>query len=155
MSTAIASSQAEGPPYVGALLRMCLQRVRGRMQAAARDAGFTDLQDAHWAMITYPPAEGVRPSELARRARISRQAANHLIAQLESLGYFERRSLDDGGRRLVFLTPRGKALAATIHACLRALHAEWAAEVGAERFAIMLDALRVLSRPEDQAGAAR
>lgn len=154
MSTTITSSLEAGPPYVGALLRMCLQRVRGRMQAAARDAGFTDLQDAHWAMITYP-AEGVRPSELARRARISRQAANHLIAQLESLGYFERRSLDDGGRRLVFLTPRGKALAATIHACLRALHAEWAAEVGAERFAIMLDALRVLSRPEDQAGAAR
>lgn len=154
MSTAIASSPTEGPPYVGALLRMCLQRVRGRMQAAARDAGFTDLQDAHWAMITYP-AEGVRPSELARRARISRQAANHLIAQLESLGYFERRSLDGGGRRLVFLTPRGRALAATIHACLRALHAEWAAEVGADRFAVMLDVLRVLSRPEDQAGAAR
>ena len=114
----------EGPPYVGALLRMCLQRARARMQAAARGAGFTDLQDAHWAMITYPVAPGVRPSELARRAGMSRQAANHLIAQLESLGYFERRSPEGAARRLVFLTPRGEALAVAFQACLRELHAE-------------------------------
>jgi DNA-binding MarR family transcriptional regulator len=145
----------EGPPYVGALLRMCLQRVRARMQAAAREAGFTGLQDAHWAMITYPVAPGVRPSELARRAGMSRQAANHLIAQLESLGYFERRSPEGAARRLVFLTPRGEALAAAIHACLRELHAEWAQEVGAERFATLLDVLRILSRPEDRAAPAR
>ena len=155
MSTTNAPPIPDGPPYVGALLRMCLQRVRARMQAAAREAGFTDLQDAHWAMITYPVAPGVRPSELARRAGISRQAANHLIAQLESLGYFERRSPDGTGRRLVFVTPRGEALAATIHACLREVHAEWAREVGAERFANLLDALRVLSRPEQAAGPAR
>ncbi len=154
MSTTISGQAIDGPPYVGALLRMCLQIVRGRMQAAARGAGFTDLQDAHWAMITYP-ADGVRPSELARRARISRQAANHLIAQLEALGYFERRGVAGTARRLVFLTPRGTALAATIHECLRGIHAEWSAEVGAERFATTLDVLRRLSHPEDPRGAAR
>jgi DNA-binding MarR family transcriptional regulator len=155
VSTTNAAAIPDGPPYVGALLRMCLQIVRSRMQEAAREAGFTDLQDAHWAMITYPVASGVRPSELARRARISRQAANHQISQLESLGYFERRSPDGAARRLVFLTPRGEALAATIHACLREVHAEWAREVGAERFATLLDVLRVLSRPEDPAAPAR
>ncbi len=155
MSTNTLPVSLDGPPFVGALLRMCLQIVRGRMQDAARDAGFTDLQDSHWAMITYPAADGVRPSDLARRVRISRQAANHLIAQLEALGYFERRSPEGSARRLVFLTQRGKDLAATIHACLRGIHAEWAAEVGAERFAVMLDALRVLSRPEDPRPPAR
>jgi DNA-binding MarR family transcriptional regulator len=155
MSTTNPPPSPDGPPYVGALLRMCLQIVRGRMQDAAREAGFTDLQDAHWAMITYPVAPGVRPSELARRARISRQAANHLIAQLEALGYFERRSPDGSARRLVFLTPRGEALAATIHACLRRIHAEWAQEVGAERFATLLAALRILARPEESGGPAR
>lgn len=155
MSTITLPNGIDGPPYVGALLRMCLQQVRGRMQQAARDAGFTDLQDAHWAMITYPLLDGVRPSELARRARVSRQAANHLIAQLEALGYFERRSGDASPRRLVFLTQRGRALCDVVFACLRDTHAEWAAEVGAERFATTLDVLRILSRPEDVAVATR
>ena len=44
MSTMNASAMPDGPPYVGALLRMCLQIVRSRMQEAAREAGFTDLQ---------------------------------------------------------------------------------------------------------------
>lgn len=155
MSTIMPPGTTDGPPYVGALLRMCLMRVRDRMQAAAREAGFTDLQDAHWAMITYPVAQGVRPSELARRARMSRQAANHLIAQLEGLGYFARRSPEGAGRRLVFLTARGEALAATIHACLRGVHAEWAREVGPERFATLVDALRILSQPAETACPAR
>lgn len=149
MSITKPETVADGPPFIGALLRMTQQRVRARMQDAAREAGFTDLQDAHWAMITYPAPDGVRPSELARRARISRQAANHLIAQLEILGYFERRSAEGGSRRLVHLTPRGRHLCEAVFACLREIHVEWAAEVGADRFAVMLDVLRVLSRPED------
>lgn len=136
----------EGPPFIGALLRLCLDDVRARMRAAARQAGFTDLQDAHWALITYPmPERGVRPSELARRARISRQAANHLIAQMEVLGYVERRSEAGATRRLVFLTARGRALYEAVFACLRGLHAEWSAQVGAERFATTCAVLRELA----------
>jgi len=31
-------------------------------------------------VFSYPPPDGIRPSDLARRLNISRQAANHLIA---------------------------------------------------------------------------
>lgn len=148
MSTSKSPPTTDGPPFVGALLRLCLEQVRARMRDAARDAGFTDLQDAHWALLTYPAPDGVRPSELARRAHMSRQAANHLIAQMESLGYFERRSVGDASRRLVFLTPRGRALCDTIFACLRGIHVEWADAVGAERFASTLSVLRQLAQPE-------
>ena len=141
----------EGPPFVGALLRLCLEQVRARMRDAARDAGFTDLQDAHWALLTYPAPDGVRPSELARRAHMSRQAANHLIAQMESLGYFERRRVADATRRLVFLTPRGHALCETIFASLRGVHAAWADQIGPDRFAVLLGALRQLALPDQPA----
>ena len=149
MSTS--SSTTDGPPFVGALLRLCLEQVQARMREAAREAGFTDLQDSHWALLTYPAPDGVRPSDLARRAHMSRQAANHLIAQMESLGYFERRSIGGASRRLVFLTPRGRALCETIFASLRGVHATWAAQIGPERFAILLGALRQLALPDQPA----
>jgi hypothetical protein len=48
-------------------------------------SGSPDLQDAHFGVFSYPLPDGVRPSELARNMRMSRQAANYLIVQLEEL----------------------------------------------------------------------
>ncbi|MBS7696152.1 MarR family transcriptional regulator [Chelatococcus sp.] len=115
------------------------------MLEAIREAGFTDFQDAHFAVFSYPLPDGVRPSELARQKRMSRQAMNYLIAQLEDLGYVERRVAETSDRRLVHLTERGGAVAATIFACLRGLHREWAQEVGHARFDVFLSVLQELS----------
>ena len=38
------ASGDEGPPYVGALLRQCLEHVRARMEADIKAAGFTALK---------------------------------------------------------------------------------------------------------------
>jgi DNA-binding MarR family transcriptional regulator len=133
---------AEGPPFVGALLRLCWQRVRLRLNAAIREAGFTDLQDSHLPVFSWPAPEAIRPSDLARRIGMSRQAANHVIGQMEALGYLERRAAADGTRRLIHLTPRGRAVFETIHDCLRGLQADWAAEIGEARFAAFMSVLR-------------
>lgn len=137
----------ERPPFVGALLRLCWQKVRARVDAAVRDAGFTDLQETHMLVFSYPPPDGVRPSDLAQRIRMSRQATNHVIAQLEALGYLERRAGPDSTRRLVYLTDRGWAVGTAIFTSLRDIHAEWSAELGAERFATFLSVLRQMAQP--------
>ena len=124
----------EAPPFVGALLRLCHERVRARLDEAIRAAGFTDLQATHMAVFSFPPPDGVRPSDLARRIRMSRQATNHVIAQLEALGYLERRAIEGSERRLVYMTERAWRLIEPIFACLREVEAEWASEVGPERF---------------------
>jgi len=130
------------PPFIGALLRIALGRVRARMFRALHDAGFTDIQDPHLAALTYPAPDGTRPSEMARRAGISRQAMNHLLAQVEALGYLERRAAGDGERRLVYTTPRGWQATQTIWDCLTDVQAELAGEIGAARFAGFMDVLR-------------
>src|SRR5690242_10994326 len=91
-ASAPAEDSAVHRPYVGALLRLSWQRVRARINAAVRAAGFDDLQDTHMLVFSYPPADGVRPSELARRLGMSRQAANHVIGQMEAMGYLKRRA---------------------------------------------------------------
>jgi DNA-binding MarR family transcriptional regulator len=132
----------EGPPYVGALLRQCLEHVRARMEADIKAAGFTDLQSAHLAVFSFPPPEGMRPSDLARRLRMSRQATNHIIGQLEALGYLERRAERKGERRRIYLTPRTWGMVKVVHATLLEIQAEWAAEIGADRFGDFMTTLR-------------
>lgn len=134
-----------GPPYVGALLRFAWQRARTHINDAVRAAGFTDLQDSHLGAFSYPPPDGVRLSEMARRLNMSRQAMNYLIGQLEELGYVERRAATGSERRLIYLTARGHEVVMVIHAALQELHEEWAGVLGPQRFAEFLDTLRLLS----------
>jgi len=131
--------------YVGALLRLGWQRVRARLNEAVHAAGFSDLQETHMLVFSYPPPDGVRPSDLARRLGMSRQAANHVIAQLEAMGYLKRRAAAGSERRLVYLTARGWRVGDAIFACLEAIEAEWAREIGKERFADFMAVLRTLA----------
>jgi DNA-binding MarR family transcriptional regulator len=145
----------EKPPYVGALLRLCFHRARDRVHQTIREAGGDDLHETHLGVFSYPPPDGVRPSELARRLGLSRQATNHVIAQMEALGYLERRDGPDG-RRLVYLTARSWKLAEAIWAAMRALQAEWRAEIGEDRFEVFIGVLRQLSaEPPAPAAALR
>src|ERR1700722_4132825 len=132
----------EGPPYVGALLRQCLDHVRARIEADLRSAGVTDLQPAHLAVFSFPLPDGVRPSDLARRIRMSRQATNHIIGQLEAMGYLERRAERKGERRRIYLTPRTWGMVKVVHATLLEIQAEWAAEIGPDRFGDFMTTLR-------------
>ena len=146
--TGLGAGGEGGPPFINALLRLCWRRVRDRMHEAVQAAGFADLQDAHLAVFSYPLPDGVRPSELARRIGMSRQATNHLVAQMETLGYLERRAPEGSDRRLVHLTDRGWRVGETIFTCLRDLQAEWAAGIGQERFRDFMGVLRRLAAEE-------
>lgn len=142
------------PPFVGALLRLCWQSARRRIDAAIREAGFADLQDSHLLVFQYPVPDGMRPSVLARQIRMSRQATNYLVAQLEELGYLERRAGPDRTRRLIYLTARGRRVVQTIYACSRALQQDWAADLGTKRFDGFMATLRDLAKQEQDAKSA-
>jgi hypothetical protein len=71
-----AIGKVPGQPFFGALLRMTWERVRDQVSHAIHYAGFSNLQEAHFPVFTYPVPDGVRPSELARQKRMSRQAMN-------------------------------------------------------------------------------
>ena len=130
-------------------MRLCWLRVRERIREALVSDGFDDLQDSHLLVFSYPLPDGVRPSDLARQIGMSRQATNHIILQMEALGYIERRALSPGERRLIFLADRGRRAAGTIFACLRHLECEWADQVGGQRFSEFMDVLRELAVPDD------
>lgn len=138
-------STARTPPLMGALLRLASQRVRREMLADIRDAGFVDLQDAHFHVFQYPGPDGMRPSELARQLHMSRQAINHVIAQLESLGYLARRAGPEQDRRRVYLTRRGHALMTAIKTSVRGVERRYEKIVGPARFSAFIDVLKTIA----------
>ena len=134
------------PPLIGALLRVPLDAVLDRMLAGLHAEGFTDLNAAHLPLLRYPGPENRRPSDLAAELRMTRQAVNYLLGELERLGYLVRRE-DPGDRRSkrVHLTERGRAVARTIRATVRGIEEEWERELGADRFAQLRDLLADLN----------
>src|SRR5579863_3854332 len=81
---------APPPPLIGALLRVPWETVRERMLSGLHDRGFTDLVAAHVDVWRYPGPENQRPLDLAIQTRMTKQALNYLLGQLEQLGYLTR-----------------------------------------------------------------
>jgi DNA-binding MarR family transcriptional regulator len=137
------------PLALGALLRFALHEVRARIFAAVADAGFDDVRPVHVTLFRWPGPEGRRPTEIAADAQISKQAVNDRLRDLERLGYLECHSdPTDDRARIVRLTARGRALHRVAIDVQVALEAEWAQQVGEERFAQMRATLRDMVREE-------
>jgi DNA-binding MarR family transcriptional regulator len=123
-------------PLIGALLRVPWEAVRDRMLAGLHARGFTDLTPAHLNVLQYPSPHRVRPSELASRTRMSKQALNYLLGQMEDGGYLQRRDdPDDLRSKRIELTDRGQAAVRAIREIVAEVEAEWEHDLGAGEFA--------------------
>lgn len=126
---------------IGALLRLPAEAIHRRLIAELNAAGFEELRLTHMPVLQFPGPDGVRPSLLAERAGVSKQAMNQLLKSLQGSGYVVRSDLPgEGHARVVRFTERGWAAYNKILAILRDIEREWRAELGPRRF----DALKSL-----------
>ena len=151
MKSSEIDSKPFGPPMIGALLRVPWEAVQAHMLKRLHERGFDDFDPAYLPVVRYPGPQGLRPSELATRLRISKQALNYLLGELERLDYLERRpDPDDLRSKRIALTPRGTAAGKVIRKAVAEIEADWARQLGPERFAelrTLLDDLNQISRP--------
>jgi DNA-binding MarR family transcriptional regulator len=121
---------------IGALMRLPWEAVAQRLLRALHEHGFDDIDGPQLGVLLWPGPEGMRPSDLAARMRVSKQALNYLLGDLEQRGYLERRP-DPGDRRSrrIALTDRGRALIPVIRAAVADTEREWADALGEDRFA--------------------
>ena len=125
-----------GPPLIGALLRTPWESVQRHMLARLQEHGFDDLDAAHLTVFNYPGPQGARPSELAGRLHISKQALNYLLGALERLDYLERQpDPDDQRSKRIALTQRGTSAIAVIREAVAETETAWAQQLGPKRFA--------------------
>jgi len=131
-----------GPPMIGALMRLPWEAVMRRMLRALQVNGFDDINAPHLAVLLWPGPDGQRPSALATRMRVTKQALNHLLRDLERMGYLELEPDPvDRRARIIRLTGRGRLLVPVIRTAVADAQSEWAAELGEERFAQLISLL--------------
>jgi DNA-binding MarR family transcriptional regulator len=127
---------------IGAMLRVPSEAIHRRIVRDLNAAGFKGLSLPHIAVFRYPGPDGVRPSVLAERAGMSKQAMNRLLGSLEELGYLVRSDAPDEGRaRIVHFTKQGHAAWAKALEVLRDIEREWRTELGPKDFAQLKELL--------------
>lgn len=137
------------PPLIGALVRRPAEAVHLRILREASEAGFTDLVQAHLAVLRFPGPNGRRPSDLAAEVGVTKQAMNYLLGQLEHLGYIERRDdPDDLRSKRVHYTARGEALTKVVRRTVTQIEKELEAELGEASYAELRTLLVRLNNTE-------
>ena len=133
-------------PPLGALFVSAARRFEADITAHLREAGFRDINPPHAAVFGYLDADGTRPSELARRAGVTRQSMAELVADLERKGYVRRETREGDVRaRHVVLTERGRLLSDASRSAIEAIEEEATARLGADRLVELRRALHDLS----------
>ena len=119
----------------------------GRIQAA----GHPEVTTAMIALFRFAGVDGRRPSEVAQAARLSRQATNDMLRELERVAYVELH-LDptDGRARIIQLTKRGKALDAAVWTAGREVEESWRTHFGDRQWSTFNDVLDKLIGTAEQ-----
>jgi DNA-binding MarR family transcriptional regulator len=120
---------------VALLLRNAYQRIDDEVLAALAAAGYHEIQRGHAIVLRHLGEEGARPSEIAARAQVTRQAITKVLDELERLNLVRRESDPDDGRGVIaYYTPYGLTGLRIARARMDELEREFAAKVGMKRW---------------------
>jgi DNA-binding MarR family transcriptional regulator len=137
--------EADEGPLLGALLRLCHRAVVLRLDQGFRAAGLTPPQ----AVVTQPlwdEPRGLRLTDLARRAGITKQSMGELAAAMEKAGYIEGiADPSDARARLLRLTAKGRSAGRLARKLVREVELEWTEVVGPARIHALRDTLTTIA----------
>jgi DNA-binding MarR family transcriptional regulator len=113
--------------------------------AALRAAGYEELKNSQVLCLAHIDLDGTNVVDLAERSNISKQAASKLVSELVALGYLSTsRAPSDGRAILVQFTPRGRSLMQQSFALFADLERAYRRQLGAQDYAVLRRALRLL-----------
>lgn len=100
------------------LIALAERHLADALQARLVAAGFDDHRVVHHNVMAHVTHEGIRLTDLAERAGITKQAMAELVVDLERLGYLQRTpDPQDGRAKLIGFTDKGRA---AVQAAMRA-----------------------------------
>ncbi|HEY6479050.1 MAG TPA: hypothetical protein VIZ00_03415 [Streptosporangiaceae bacterium] len=134
------------PDHIFRWLEAATRRMAAEL-AGGSFSRFAGLRGGQRRILQMIPPAGIRITDLAQIAGLTKQAAGEFADLLEAGGFaVSGRDERDRRVRLVSRTPRGEEAAAESSRAIAAVEERWREEVGPARYDAMKDVLRELGR---------
>lgn len=134
------------PPLMIRLLNLAFDDFCEDLERRVADTPYSDIRITHGCVFGNIDPEGSRLTDLADRARMTKQSVGEVTSDLEQRGYVERvPDPSDGRAKIIRLTERGRAAQALGVGLIDEIEQEWAERFGAERVTALREALETIT----------
>jgi DNA-binding MarR family transcriptional regulator len=142
------------PETLLSLLDAATESVLAEFRRDLEEAGYADIRPTHGCVFRFVRDDGMRLTELARLAGMTKQSVGELVDDLVDLGYVERiPDPEDRRAKLICLTDRGIEAQRVGFGLLADVEGRWAERFGATRMKQLRELLEE-AVGEDAPGAA-
>lgn len=119
-----------------ALLYTAADALVAQLMERLEQAGYGDIRQTHGCVFGNIAPDGMRLTELAELAAMTKQGVGEAVSDLERLGYAERvGDPSDGRAKIIRLTDRGRAAQRAGFEIIGDIESEWVQRFGTERVA--------------------
>ena len=135
----------QGAPLIR-LLGTAFDEFSEELAKRVEAAGYADLRASHGCVFGTIDPDGSRLTDLAERARMTKQTVGEAATDLERRGYVERvPDPNDGRAKIIRLTDRGREAHAIGRGLIDEIEHDWAERFGEERMTALRDALEAIT----------
>ena len=128
------------------LLDAAFDAFTDELERRVAETPYGDIRISHGCVFGNIDPDGTRLTEIAERARMTKQSVGEVTSDLEQRGYVERvPDPSDGRAKIIRLTDRGCDAQALGRGLIDEIEQEWAERFGAERVAALRDALEAIT----------
>jgi DNA-binding MarR family transcriptional regulator len=129
-----------------ALMDLAVEAMYIDFRALLEEAGITDVRPTHGCVFRFVHGDGMRLTELASLAGLTKQSVGEIVDDLSKLGYLERYpDPTDKRAKLIRLTEKGLEAQAIGFSLFEQLEADWAETFGAERISALRSLLEEIA----------
>jgi DNA-binding MarR family transcriptional regulator len=128
-------------PLMG-LLDAATEAYLGEFRRQLEETGYADLRPTHGCVFRFVRDDGMRLTELATHAGMTKQSVGEIVDDLVDLGYVERiPDPEDRRAKLIRLTEKGIEAQRVGFGLIHEIEARWAERFGDERIREVREAL--------------
>ena len=110
---------------------------------------YGDIRPTHGCVFRFVQDKGLRLTDIAERAKLTKQSVGEIVDDLVERGYAKRiPDPDDRRAKLICLTERGEAAQAHGRKLFAKVEKRWAERYGAERIAALRELLQEIAAAE-------
>jgi DNA-binding MarR family transcriptional regulator len=131
------------------LLDIASQALFDEFRTELEQSEFGDIRPTHGCVFRFVGGEGLRLTDLAERAKLTKQSVGEIVDDLVERGYAQRiPDPDDKRAKLICLTARGEAAQAHGRKLFAKVEKRWAERYGAERISALREMLEEVAATE-------